>query len=156
MSAARRESEAKAREMEGLKQTIALKEGEVKGLHTQLQSQEALLQRLLTKPLQDTQPDPTQELEVEEELKGLTVGVAELRARLVEAEDVRQDAQRQMEVAQLESELLLELTTELKAARQPPPVKCKQAVRQPPAIRRKPAVKQVHPNESKPVVRQQR
>ena len=98
MSAARQESEAKAREMEGLEQTMALKEGEVKGLHTQLQSQEALLQRLLTQPLPDTQPGPTQELEVEKELEGLTLEVAELRARLVEAEDRKLEAQRQMEV----------------------------------------------------------
>ncbi len=154
MSAAKQESEAKAREMEVLKQTIALKEGEVKGLHTQLQSQEALLQRLLTQPLQNAEPDPTQELEVEEELKGLTVEVAELRARLVEAEDVKQEAQRQMEVAQLESKLLLELTTELRAARQPPTVKPKPTVRQPPTVKPKPTVRQPPTVKPKPTVRQ--
>ena len=106
--------------MEALKQTVALKEGEVKGLYTQLQSQEALLQKLLTQPSPVAKPDLTQDLEVEDELKGLTVEVAELRVRLVEVENMKQEAQRQMEVAQLESRLLQEFTTELRAARQRP------------------------------------
>ena len=121
--------------MEALRQTIALKEGEVKGLCTQLQSQEALLQKLLTQPPPVAKPDPTQELKVEEEFEGLTIEVAELRARLVEVENMKHEAQRQMEVAQLESRLLLELTTELRAARQPPTVKPKPEVRQPPTVK---------------------
>ena len=144
LSAARQESEAKATEMEALKQTIAHKEGEMKGLCTQLKSQEALLQGLLTHPPPVAKPDPTQDLEVEEELKRLTIEVAELRARLVEAEDVKQEAQRQMEVAQLESRLLQEFTTELKAARQLSTDIPKPAVRQLPTVKPKPLVRKIY------------
>ena len=127
--------------MEVLRQTIAHKEGEVKGLSTQLQTQEALRQRLLTQPLLATKPDPTQELEVEEGLQRLTEEVAELRVRLVEAEGEKQEAQRQMETAQLESRLLREFTIKLRAARQPPPLKPKPAVSRPPTVKPKPAVR---------------
>ena len=127
--------------MEVLRQTIAHKEGEVKGLSTQLQAQEALRQRLLTQPLLATKPDPTRELEVEEGLQRLTEEVTELRTRLVEAEGEKQEAQRQMETAQLESRLLQEFTIELRAARQPPPLKPKPAVSRPPTVKPKPAVR---------------
>ena len=155
LSAARQELEAKTKEMEVLKQTIAHKEGEVKGLSTQLQTQEALLQRLLTQPPQATKPDPRRELEVEEELQRLTEALkfAELRARLVEAEGGKQEAQRQMETAQLESRLLREFTIELRAARQPPPLKPKPTMTQPPTVKPKPAVSQPPTVKPKPAMR---
>ena len=139
LSGARQEVESKTKEMAVLRQTITHKEGEVKGLSIQLQTQEALLQRLLTQPPQAMKPDPRRELEVEEELQRLTEEVTELRARLVEAEGGRQEAQRQMETAQLESRLLREFTNELRAARQP--LKPKPAVSQPPTVKPKPAVR---------------
>ena len=140
--------------MEVLRQTIAHKEGKVKGVSTQLQTQEALLQML---PLQATKPDPCGELEVEEELQRLTeaLKIAELRSMLVEAKDGKQAAQRQMETAQLESRLLQEFTIELGAARQRPPLKPKPpAVRQPPSVKPRTAVRQPPPVKPRTAVRQ--
>ena len=124
--------------MDILKQTIAHRDGEVKGLFTQIQSQEALLQRALSQPVQATKPDAARELEVEEEMQRLTIEVSELRTKLIQAEDEKLEAQRQLEAGQLATRLLRDFMCEIKP--NPPPIPPKPA-RKPPPIPPKPVEK---------------
>ena len=111
---------AKAAEVAKLKETVAYQDGEVKRLSAELRSREALLQSLLMQLSQATKPDHTQELKSKEELQRLTEEVSELRAKLFRAEDAKQEAQRQMEAAELKSRLLQETVREYRQT--PPPV----------------------------------
>ena len=117
---AKKELEAKAVEVAKLKETVAYQDGEVKRLSAELCSREALLQSLLTQLSQATKPDHAQELKSKEELQRLTEEVSELRAKLFRAEDAKQEAQRQMEAAELKSRLLREIVRE--SMQTPPPV----------------------------------
>ena len=112
--------------MANLKETVAYQDREVKRLSDELRSREALLQTLLMQ-LSQTRPDHTQELKSKEELQRLTEEVSELRAKLYRAEDVKQEAQRQMEAAELKSRLLQEIVRENMLT--PPPVPPRRARR---------------------------
>ena len=106
--------------MANLKETIAYQDAEVKRLSAELRSREALLQSLLMQLSQATKPDHAQELKSKEELQRLTEEVSELRAKLFRAEDAKQEAQKQMEAAELKSKLLQEIVRE--STQIPPPV----------------------------------
>ena len=110
----KKELEAKAAEVASLKGTIAFQEREVKRLSDELCSREALLQTLIMQLSQSqmTKPDHTQELKSKEELQRLTEEVSELRAKLYQAENAKQEAQRQMEAAELKIRLLQEIVRE--------------------------------------------
>ena len=117
---AKKELEAKTAEVASLKETVVYQDGEVKRLSAELRSREALLQSLLTQLSQATKPDHTQELKSKEELQRLTEEVSELRAKLFRAEDAKQEAQRQMDAAELKSMLLQEIVREYRQT--PPPI----------------------------------
>ena len=106
--------------MAKLKETVAYQDGEIKRLSAEVRSKEALLQTLLMQlsQSQTTRPDHTQELKSKEELQRLTEEVSKLRRKLYCAEDAKQEAERQMEAAELKSRLLQEFVRE---SRQPPP-----------------------------------
>ena len=126
---AKKELEAKAAEVANLKETVAYQDGEVKRLSAELRSRETLLQSLLLQLSQATKPDHAQELKSKEELQRLTEEVSELRAKLFRAEDAKQEAQRQMDAAELKSMFLQEIVREYRKT--PPPI--------PPRRVRKPA-----------------
>ena len=107
--------EAKTEEIDILKQTIANQNEEVKSLRTELDAKEALLQLLLTQLSQATEPDPTQQLKLQKLIKE----VSELRVKLFDAEDAKQEAERRKEAAELKSSLLQEIVRDI---RSPPPV----------------------------------
>ena len=112
--------EAKGAELAKLKETVAYQDGEVKRLSAELRSKEALLQTLLMQLSQSqmTRPDHTQEMKSKEELQRLTEEVSELRRKLYRAEDAKQEAERQMEAAELKSRHLQDFVREYM---QPPP-----------------------------------
>ena len=87
----------------------------MKSLRSELGAKEALLQMLLTQLSQATEPDPTQQLK----LQRLTKEVSELRTKVIDAEDAKQEAERQKEAAELKSSLLQEIVRDI---RSPPPV----------------------------------
>ena len=89
--------------MNALKESIAHKDGEVKGLSSQLQAKDDLLQKLLAQSTHATQ----------EQLQRLTAEMSELRNRLSKAEDEHQKAQLQMYTARLKHELLQNVVTTL-------------------------------------------
>ena len=122
LATAKKELEAKAAEVAKLKETVAYQEREVQRLSAELRSREALLQPLLMQLSQSqmTRPDHTQEMKSKEELQRLSEEVSELRSKLYRAEDAKQEAQRQMETAELKSRLLQEFIRESRQT--PPPV----------------------------------
>ena len=113
--------------MANLKETVAYQDGEVKRLSAEVRSKEALLQTLLMQLSQSqmTRPDHTQEMKSKEELQRLTEEVSELRRKLYRAEDAKQEAERQMEAAELKSRHLQEFVKEY--MQPPPPVPPKPA-----------------------------
>ena len=113
--------------MANLKETVAYQEREVQRLSAELRSREALLQPLLMQLSQSqmTRPDHTQEMKSKEELQRLTEEVSELRRKLYRAEDAKQEAERQMEAAELKSRHLQEFVREY--MQPPPPVPPKPA-----------------------------
>ncbi len=128
------ELEAKIAEVANLKQTVAYQDAEVQRLSAKLRSKEALLhvQILLMQLSQATKPDHTQELKSMGELQRLTEKVSELRVKLLYAEDAKQEAQRQMEAAELKSRLLQEIVREYR--QNPPPVPPRQLQRLAPKL----------------------
>ena len=122
LATAKKELEAKAAEVANLKEIVAYQDGEVKRLSAEVRSKEALLQPLLMQLSQSqmTRPDHTQEMKSKEELLRLTEEVSELRRKLYRAEDAKQEAERQMEAAELKSRLLQEFVRE--SGQTPPPV----------------------------------
>ena len=131
----KKELEAKTAEVASLKETVAYQDGKVKRLSAEVLSREVLLQSLLTQFSQATKPDHTQELKSNEELQRLTEEVSELRAKLFRTEDAKQEAQRQMDAAELKSMLLQEIVREYKEIvreyRQTPPPIPPRRVRKP-------------------------
>ena len=109
--------EAKTEEIDILKQTITSQNEEVKSLRTELNAKEALLQTLLTQLSQATEPDPTQQLKLER----LTKEVAELRVKVIDAEDAKQKAERQKDAAELKSSLLQEIVRDTHSPPSVPP-----------------------------------
>ena len=127
LATAKKELEAKAAEVASLKETVAYQDGEVKRLSAEVRSREALLQTLLMQLSQSqmARPDHTQELKSKEELQRMTEEVSELRRKLYRAEDAKQEAERQMEAAELKSRHLQEFVREYMQS--PPPVPPKPA-----------------------------
>ena len=122
LSAARQECESKGNKIEGYKAVISQKDEEVQRVFRQLQSCEALLQQQTTKSSPSYESStctpktiPTYELRKEEEIFQATNEVTELRVRLVQMEDEKQEAVRQLEAAQLEKKLQQEIIAELDA-----------------------------------------
>ena len=89
--------------MNSLKESVAHKDGEVKGLSAKLQAKDNLLQKLLAQSTYVAQ----------EQLQRLTAEMSELRNRLSKAEDEQQKAQLQMDTAQLKHELLQDVVATL-------------------------------------------
>ena len=87
LEAAKKDLKTKAGEIDILTQTIANQDEEVKSLLTELRAKEALLRMLLMQLSQGTEPDSTQQLKLER----LTKEVSELRAKLINAEDAKQE-----------------------------------------------------------------
>ena len=91
-------------EVEGFKQTIAEKETEIAELSEELQTLQARLQGV----------SRCQSEEEEEELHRLIVETSELRAKLVEAEDEKQEGKRRLEAAHRQMESFQRLIAELR------------------------------------------
>ena len=91
-------------EIEGFKQTIAEREREIAELSEELQTLQARLQGM----------SRCQSEEEEEELHRLTVETSELRAKLVEAEDEKQEGKRRLEATHRQMESLQQLIAELR------------------------------------------
>ena len=91
-------------EVEGFKQTIAEREREIAELSGELQTLQARLQGV----------SRCQSEEEEEELHRLTVETSELRAKLVEAEDEKQEGKRRLEATHRQMESFQQLIAELR------------------------------------------
>ena len=91
-------------EMEALKQTIADKDRAIAELSEKLQTLHTQLQEV------DNYPSE----EKEEEVYRLMVETSELRAKLVEAEDEKQEGKRQLEVIHRQREHLQHLIADLR------------------------------------------
>ena len=91
-------------EVEGFKQTIVEKEMEIFRLSEELQTLQARLQGV----------NRCQSEEEEEELHRLTVETSELRAKLVEAEDEKQEGKRRLEATHRQMESFQQLIAELR------------------------------------------
>ena len=118
LEVAKQDLKTKAVEIDLLKQTIANQDEEVKSLLTEFRAKEALLRMRLS---QGIEPNPTQQLK----LQRLTKEVSELRAKLINAEDAKKEAERRMKAAELESWLLQKIVRE--NMRSPPHVAPKPA-----------------------------
>ena len=90
-------------EVEALKQTVADKDREITELSGELQRLQAQLQTV------DKYPS-----EEEEEVYRLMVETSDLRAKLVEAEDEKQERKRQLEVVHRQREHLQQLIADLR------------------------------------------
>ena len=90
-------------EVEALKQTVADKDREIAELSGELQRLETQLQTLGKYPSE----------EEEEEVHRLMVETSDLKARLVEAEHVKWERERQLVAARQKMELLQQLIAEL-------------------------------------------
>ena len=91
-------------EVEGFKQTIAEREREIAELSEELQTLQARLQGV----------SRCQSEEEEEELHRLMVETSELRAKLVEAEDEKQEGKRRLEATHRQMESFQQLIAELR------------------------------------------
>ena len=91
-------------EVEGFKQTIAERETEIAELSEKLHTLQARLQGV----------SRCQSDEEEEELHRLIVETSELRAKLVEAEDEKQEGKRQLEATHRQIESFQQLIAELR------------------------------------------
>ena len=91
-------------EVEGFKQTIAEREREIAELSEELQTLQARLQGV----------SRCQSEEEEEELHRLMVETLELRAKLVDAEDEKQEGKRRLEATHRQIESFLQLIAELR------------------------------------------
>ena len=91
-------------EVEAFKQTIAEREREIAELSEELQTLQARLQGV----------SRCQSEEEEEELHRLTVETSELKAKLVEAEDEKQEGKRQLEAIHRQIESFQQLIAELR------------------------------------------
>ena len=101
------------REIETHKHNIAEKEEELKCLSNQLQMQEAMLQQKLKQQQANTAKC---QLELEDQVHSLTNEVTELQSKLVQVEDEKQEAVRQLEADQKEKMFLREFIDELTAS----------------------------------------
>ena len=90
--------------MEALKQTLSDKDREITELSGKLQTLQAQLQAVNEYPSE----------EEEEEVYRLMVETSELRAKLVEAEDEKQEGKRQLEVIHRQREHLQQLIADLR------------------------------------------
>ena len=91
-------------EVDALKQTIAEREREIAELLEELQTLQVRLQGM----------SECQSSEEEEELHRLTVETSELRAKLVEAEDEKQEGKRRLEATHRQIESFQQLIAELR------------------------------------------
>ena len=92
-------------EVEALRQTLADKDREITELSGELQTLQAQLQTL------DKYPSEEEE---EDEVYRLMVDTSDLRAKLVEAEDEKQERKRQLEVIHRQREHLQQLIADLR------------------------------------------
>ena len=92
-------------EVEGFKQTIAEREREIVKLSEELQTLQAQLQGVSRCQSEE---------EEEEELHRLTVKTSELRAKLLEAEDEKQEGKRRLEATHRQMESFQQLIAELR------------------------------------------
>ena len=92
-------------EVEALKQTVADKDREIAELSGKLQTLHAQLQTVSKYP---------SEKEEKEEVHRLMVETSDLRAKLVEAEDEKQERKRQLEVIHQQREHLQQLIADLR------------------------------------------
>ena len=118
LSTLRQESDSRAKEIEVHKQAITEKEEELKHLSHQLKMQEAMIQqKLQQQQVQLLETSKTkQELVVEVQVHSLRNEISELQLKLVQAEEEKQQALRQLEADQMKSRLLGEYMTELTAS----------------------------------------
>ena len=91
-------------EVDALKQTIVEREREIAELSEELQTLQARLQGV----------SRCQSEEEEEELHRLTVETSELRAKLVEAEDEKQEGKRRLEATHRQMDSFQQLIAELR------------------------------------------
>ena len=91
-------------EVDAFKQTIVEREREIANLSEELQTLQARLQGM----------SECQSSEEEEELHRLTVETSELRAKLVDAEDEKQEGKRWLEATHRQMESFQQLISDLK------------------------------------------
>ena len=92
-------------EVEALKQTIADKDREIAELSGMLQTLQAQLQTMGNYPSEE---------EEEEEVYRLMMETSELRAKLVEVDDKKQEGERQLEAIHRQTEQLQQLIADLR------------------------------------------
>ena len=103
----------KAKQINQHKLAVSQKEGEIKILSQQLQEQEALVAKLDQKLAAAMEGSAKEELELEQGIFKATGEVADLKTKLEDAEEGRQEAVREVEAAQMESKLLQSWMTKL-------------------------------------------
>ena len=99
------EEELAGSEVEAFKQTIAEKDSEIAELSKELKTLQTRLHGVNMCPSDE---------EEQEELHRLTVETSELRAKLIEAENEKQEAERRLEVTHRKIESFQELIAELR------------------------------------------
>lgn len=107
------ECEMKAKQINQHKLAVSQKEGEIKILSQQLQEQEALIAKLDQKLAAAREGSAKEELELEQGILKATDEAADLKNKLEDAEEGRQEAVREVEAAQMESKLLQSWMTQL-------------------------------------------
>lgn len=113
LSTARAECESNEKEIGQHKVTISQREEEIKTLSHQLQTQEALIAQLERESAIVKDGNAKQELELEERILKVTNEAAELRDKLQEVEESKQEIVRNMEAVQTENVLLQNWMIEL-------------------------------------------
>lgn len=113
LSTARAECESNEKEIGQHKVTISQREEEIKTLSHQLETQEALIAQLERESAIVKDGNAKQELELEERILKVTNEAAELRDKLQEVEESKQETVRNMEAVQTENVLLQNWMIEL-------------------------------------------
>ena len=98
---------------------IKQRDEEIKSLSEQIRALEAQMERLQHPPPPSTssKPSSVRELELEEQLHQLTVETSEMRVKLVEAEDKKQEAVSQLESYGRKAEHLQQVIADLENKR---------------------------------------
>ena len=114
LSTAKAQCESNEKEIGQHKLTISQREEKIKTLSHQLQTQEALIAQLECESAIIKDGNAKQQLELEEHILEVTNEAAELRDKLKEVEESKQEAVRDMETVQTENVLLQNWMIELR------------------------------------------
>ena len=114
LSTARSKCESNEKEIGQHKLIISQREDKIKTLSNQLQAQEAFIAQLEQESARVKDGNTKRELELEEHILKVTNEAAELRDKLQQVEESKQEAVRNMEAVQTENVLLQNWMIELR------------------------------------------